>query len=664
MNWRNKKNWKRFLPLFFVFLFFLCTFQIFAAKNTQAAATINTGFCNYSDGRHTITVETREECVGGSFTQIDRSNPATNWGICTYINTDTSNLATVTEEMTEQDCADKSGTFTIPVATINDRDIGVISDTTASTSSDKACKFGLTNFTLDAFIGCILSLIMRLVSLLLQVAAVIFNAMIDPKIITNTLNHGAVYQLWAFVRDLVNMFFILILLFSAFATIFQISKYNFKNVLFKLILAAFLVNFSFTITRVVIDVSNIAFYSFVKLFYGQSANGNAMLLTTTDASNLADVLVPDSFPSNATQFGAIISFFLLAISFLALGILLLLRLIFLTIAIIFSPLAFISMALSNAGGFFTKWSNLLLKYSFFGPIMMFFFYVGIQFTWIINKVGFESMFATAQKNIGSGETGPGFVASMVIALVPVVVIWLGMGVASQLSIAGAEATMGRAKKLAKWAGGLPERGAKGAAKGAAKWTGIPGGVQQRWAKFKKKRFEEPRKAKEAFWAGEGKSYEESKMRTDAEELKKKNLSPEDWRRMAKSGNAAAAHLLAEGEHIDKETYQTFMSKNKNTGIADAIDSKVKKYRVDLVLENTARKHGLSRDDAAKKEMENMTAEQLAKQQWHAMTKDPGQKIDDAVGNQMRISYAGLSDKAKGEFQEKARAKDWTALTTP
>lgn len=482
------------------------------------------------------------------------------------------------------------------------------------TSSDKACKFGFGNLTLDAFIGCILSFIMRLITLLLQVAAVIFNAMIDPTIVKNTLNAPAVYQLWAFVRDFINMFFILVLLFSAFATIFQISKYNFKNILFKLILAAFLVNFSFTITRVVIDVSNIAFYSFVQLFYGQSTNGNAMLLAATDASSLADVLVPDSFPNNATQFGAIISFFLLAISFLALGVLLLLRLIFLVIVIIFSPLAFISAALSNAGGFFTKWSNMLLKYSFFGPIMMFFFYVGIQFTWVLNGVGSESMLETAQRNIGSGETGPGFIASMVIALVPVVVIWLGMGVASQLSIAGADATMGKAQKLAKWAGNLPGRGIKGGAKMGWEATGVPGGVKQKYADIKGG-FERGRKRQEARVAERlgVTGAVESNMKLEAEEYKKKQYNKAKLKGMAKKGDLAAAYRLAEDGNIDSDQYEAAMkatgSGKGSVNLRATLESKTREKRADTLIKYRIKQAGMENNED---EVTKVTNEELSK----------------------------------------------------
>jgi hypothetical protein len=48
---------------------------------------------------------------------------------------------------------------------------------------------------------------------------------------------------WVITRDIANMFFIVILLVIAFATILQIEQYNYKKWLPKLILMAILINF-------------------------------------------------------------------------------------------------------------------------------------------------------------------------------------------------------------------------------------------------------------------------------------------------------------------------------------------------------------------------------------------------------------------------------------
>src|SRR3990167_2811170 len=61
---------------------------------------------------------------------------------------------------------------------------------------------------------------------------------------------------WTFSRDIVNIFFIFILLFIAIATILGIESYGAKSLLARLIVVALLVNFSLLATRGIIYVSN------------------------------------------------------------------------------------------------------------------------------------------------------------------------------------------------------------------------------------------------------------------------------------------------------------------------------------------------------------------------------------------------------------------------
>ncbi|MEI9966522.1 MAG: hypothetical protein WDN67_02635 [Candidatus Moraniibacteriota bacterium] len=100
-------------------------------------------------------------------------------------------------------------------------------------------------------------------SLLVSVAATIFNWAINPDFFSGPngfFNLEATLAMWKFVRDFLNLFFILGLLFVAFATIFQISSYSLmgtKKILIKILIAALLINFSFPLARIMIDVANV-----------------------------------------------------------------------------------------------------------------------------------------------------------------------------------------------------------------------------------------------------------------------------------------------------------------------------------------------------------------------------------------------------------------------
>jgi hypothetical protein len=81
----------------------------------------------------------------------------------------------------------------------------------------------------------------------------------------NFIGSEAVIQGWVIVRDLSNMFFVVILLVIAFATILHIENYNYKKWLPKLILMAVLINFSKTICGLLIDVAQIVMLTLLTL---------------------------------------------------------------------------------------------------------------------------------------------------------------------------------------------------------------------------------------------------------------------------------------------------------------------------------------------------------------------------------------------------------------
>lgn len=366
-----------------------------------------------------------------------------------------------------------------PLGNINAPDAEIANRGIRGASNDSDCGFSI----LDAgsWVRCLLMTIMKFLVLLLALAESLFKIMANAEMTRNILDGDAVYTMWSFIRDLVNMFFVLILLFSAFATIFQIQQFHYKKVFFKIILAAFLVNFSFPITRVIIDVSNVMMYSLITFLFGSLKDGSIVAAFAGNA-DVAGVINTATYPSNSILLAAVICVFLFTVSMLACGFLFIIRMIVLMLMIVFSPAAFVAVAIPSAGRYFSSWLNTLLKYAFFGPIMMLMFYIAFAFTKLMAQNSFSTALTTAGQQLpDAGQAG--FVASMATAIVPVILIWLGMGLASKMSIAGAEATMGSAKKFSKWAG-RNLGGLKPLAGGAMKVSGVSGGLKQRWAHWK------------------------------------------------------------------------------------------------------------------------------------------------------------------------------------
>ncbi len=251
---------------------------------------------------------------------------------------------------------------------------------------------------------------------------------------------------WKLVRDISNVFFIIIMVWTGFSAVFNTSKTSMKSVVPNLIINALLINFSLFATRVVIDISNIT----ARMFYSQmivceqvniDANGNcppaqakrswggywplsekiigsfnpqAIFKTSvlqppsnTGANTTANFNAQNAASASstnardyATYFGIVcliaafimvfVTIMFFRVTFLFLG-----RVIGLYICMIFSPFAFLSRDMPLLSGISTlrwsDWTEELTNYATLGPIFLFFLYIIYIFlsSNFVQQVGFK-----------------------------------------------------------------------------------------------------------------------------------------------------------------------------------------------------------------------------------------------------------------------------------
>ncbi len=103
-------------------------------------------------------------------------------------------------------------------------------------------------------------------SWILSISASLFDYVIDFSLGMSVIfkEFSAINKGWELLRNLINLFFILILVYISIATILRIESYGYKKLLGKLVIAAVLINFSMFFTKVMIDVSNIISIAFYK----------------------------------------------------------------------------------------------------------------------------------------------------------------------------------------------------------------------------------------------------------------------------------------------------------------------------------------------------------------------------------------------------------------
>lgn len=206
---------------------------------------------------------------------------------------------------------------------------------------------------------------------------------LKTKPLETTNQNSGIYLAWVIMRNISNVAFIvafLVIIYSQLTSV-GISNYGVKKMLPRLIIAAVLVNLSFTFCAVLLDLSNIAGYAFQDAFMGikntiSTVGENTSTWTwseviSTALSNgalavgagyavslaLTTEILPMLVPA-ATLAGLTLLFILLIMAA---------RQALIIILIIVSPLAFVCYLLPGTEKWFKKWRDLFFTMLVFFP---------------------------------------------------------------------------------------------------------------------------------------------------------------------------------------------------------------------------------------------------------------------------------------------------------
>ncbi len=411
---------------------------------------------------------------------------------------------------------------------------------------------------------------------LASIAVTIFGWAIDPNYISGNpglFNRQSVYEMWKFIRDFFNLFFILVLLYIAFTVVFQIQK-DFKKALLSLVLAALFINFSFPVTRALIDATNVPMYFFANQMLNDPNKPGESFGTALRASQLEAILIPGSRKGEKLDtdtitvsrlIAAIVFMFVFSITLLTLAVLFLIRLLALLILLVFSSVGFAASIVPGMEQYSKMWWESFWKYALFGPAAMFMLLVATRF---FREIGDEqSAFIVGFKKVATGVTTPeemGFVAAMAMYSIPIIILWMAMGLAQKMSIAGASSVVGFGQKASKWL-------TKKATYDNPVMRGIGGGLKEKTGINKvQKWWKAPSKIEaglkggiigvggEKGWKGgvahELRSIKDKEIREKAAEHKKNNTGIPTLEQDLSSGNEvtrkAAALALAESKNLN------------------------------------------------------------------------------------------------------------------
>ncbi len=289
---------------------------------------------------------------------------------------------------------------------------------------------------------------------------------------------------WVLMRDTANMFFIVILLVSAFSTIIGYKAFHYSGILPKLLLMAVLINFSKTLVGLMIDFSQVLMLTFVNAFR-QAAGGNfvsALKLSsvtaiggnpTDDAYKVDSNLIPAALLA-VMMLGISMTLLVIMIAFIVA------RIIGLWLLLIMSPMAFFSLALPGklskamsmfTGKFWDRLGSLLIG----GPVMAFFLWLALAVAQSPNN-GFGDLYKPTDETksanfVTKAGTSPEIASFIVAVAMMLAGVQYAVETSSQVSSA-----LGSFAKQASSGGGVAVQLARGTARltGSAARLGFEG----------------------------------------------------------------------------------------------------------------------------------------------------------------------------------------------
>ncbi len=306
-------------------------------------------------------------------------------------------------------------------------------------------------------------------SIVASATSYIFNVAIKLSLTSTAYGLGFITDGWKAARDLANMFFILILIYIAVTIMLKAESGQVIQMLVWVIFIALIINFSFFITRVVIDTGNVIALQFYNASLPYDATTKS-LITVPLTKNVPDLtasimnalgvhtlLGTDSFANfsketdGLTQFITLLvlyvlsgaMYFILAAAFLAAGIKFLIRIAVLWLTIIASPLAFIAKAVNGFEEQYDRWQETLISHAFYPAVFLFVFWL---ITLMANDLSISSTLTSFTSEVQS-SADQGTVLSRLVSLVAsisirlgfvMVMIFMAMQAADKLGVMGAK----------------------------------------------------------------------------------------------------------------------------------------------------------------------------------------------------------------------------------
>lgn len=253
-------------------------------------------------------------------------------------------------------------------------------------------------------------------------------SVINDFLVVNPLSmedNSPIYLVWQYARNITNIVFIIFLLIVIYSQLtgLGINNYGIKRILPRLIIAVILVNLSFIICSLAVDISNILGAGLRGFFESVQSSvieaGGASEAANVSLSALLTVLIGGGTVAGVAitaVAGGIGGLFWMLVPILVGGIVAVVtglitiaaRQAIVALLIMISPLAFVAYLLPNTEKWFSKWKDLLFRMLIFYPMFSFLFGASQLAGWAL---------------ITSASSGFGVILGVAVQILPLFFSW-------------------------------------------------------------------------------------------------------------------------------------------------------------------------------------------------------------------------------------------------
>lgn len=233
------------------------------------------------------------------------------------------------------------------------------------------------NYSVMLVVGTLVQVIVWAVGVILTITVWALMAIAKYN---NFINEEAIVNAWVIIRDFSNMFFIMILLAIAFATILRMESYSYKKLLPKLIIMAILINFSRIICGFILDIAQIIMLTFMNAIGDTGGN----YINTLGVQKYLSMAYAADWTGQLNLTSTVMGL-LLGMTFLIIGTVVMVvflamlvkRIVMIWIYVVLSPLAFMLAAFPKGESYSKQWWSDFISNVISGPVLAFFLWLSL-----------------------------------------------------------------------------------------------------------------------------------------------------------------------------------------------------------------------------------------------------------------------------------------------